>query len=172
MYDWSYWLDHVTSPSNAFRIEDIGGGLYKITLAGTVMQQGTPQDQSHFNNIEGGIVDAHAATALLLNFARQVGWQKDDILSWIGKVNTVYAGTTNLTNAEEFPFHSAPQSVSIGASLDNTYYDVQTRVTTFSGSVGDVEISDKLVNGFKLSYTGSASSATIAWVVIPQIATF
>ena len=172
MYDWSIWLDHVTSPSNVFRIEDQGGGLYKITLAGTVMQQGTPQDQTHFNNIECGIVDAHTAVDLLLNFTRQLGWTKDDILTWLGKVNTVYVGTKELTNAQEFPFHDAAQSVSIGATLDNTYYEVQTKVTAFTGNVGEIEVSDKLTNGFKLSCTGSASSVTVAWVVIPQTATF
>ena len=172
MYDWTTWLDHVTSPSNVFRIEDQGGGLYKITLAGTVMQQGTPQDQTRFNNIESGIVDAHAAADLLINFARQLGWTQDDILTWLGKVNTVYVGTATLTNSEEFPFHSAPQSVSIGATLDNAYYEVQTKVTSFTGNVGEVVVSDKLTNGFKLSCTGSAPSVAVAWVVIPQTATF
>ncbi len=172
MYDWTQWLDHVTSPSNVFRIEDIGGGLYQITLAGTVMQQGTPQDQTHFNNLESGVVDAHAAVALLLNFTRQLGWTKDDILTWLGKVNTVYVGTKELTNVQAFPFHDAAQSVSIGATLDNTYYEVQTKVTAFTGCVGEIEVSDKLVNGFKLSCTGSASSVTVAWAVIPQTASF
>jgi len=172
MYDWTTWLDHVTSPSNVFRIEDQGGGLYKITLAGEVMQQGTPQDQTRFNNIESGIVDAHAAVDLLINFARQLGWTQDDILNWLGKVNTVYVGTATLTNSEEFPFHTAPQSVSIGATLDNAYYEVQTKVTSFTGNVGEVVVSDKLTNGFKLSCTGSAPSVAVAWVVIPQTATF
>ena len=172
MYDWTQWLDHVTSPSNVFRIEDIGGGLYQITLAGTVMQQGTPQDQTHFNNLETGVVDAHTAAALLLNFARQIGWSNDDILSWLGKVNTVYAGTTTLTNSQDFPFNDSKDSVSIGATLDNTNYEVQTKVTAFSGCVGEIEVSDKLVNGFKLAFTGSAASVTIAWVVVPQTATF
>ena len=172
MYDWTTWLDHVTSPSNVFRIEDQGGGLYKITLAGTVMQQGTPQDQTRFNNLEGGVVDAHAAVDLLLNFARQLGWTKDDILTWLGKVNTVYVGTKELTNTQAFPFHDVAQSVSIGATLDNTYYEVQTKVTEFTGCVGEIEASDKLTNGFKLACTGSASYVKVSWAVIPQTATF
>ena len=170
MYEWEYWLDHVTNPSNVFMLEDMGGGLVRLTLAGTVMQQGTPQDQAHFNNIESGIVDAHAASALLLNFARQIGWTVEDILAYLGKVKTIYTGTKNLTNSLEFPFNDSRQSVSIGAALDNTVYEIQTRVTASVGNVGEVEITDKLINGFKLSYTGSAPSATIAWVVIPQTA--
>ena len=172
MYGWPAWLDHVTDPPNVYRLVDLGGGLYQLTLAGTVMQQGTAQDQTHFNNIEGGIVDAHIASSLLLNFARQLGWTKDDILTWLGKVNTVYVGTATLTNAEAFPFHSSPQSVSIGATLDNSYYEVQTKVTEFSGCVGEIEVSDKLANGFKLSHTGSAKSVKVSWALIPLTATF
>ena len=172
MYDWTKWLDHVTDPSNTYTIHDNGNGTYTIALTGTVMQQGTPQDQSHFNNMEEGIVDAHIAAALLLNFARQAGWDKDDILTWIGKVNTVYVGTATLTNTEEFPFHSNPQSVSIGATLDNTHYEVQTKVTAFTGNVGEIVVSDKLTNGFKLACTGSTPSVSVSWVVIPQTAGF
>ncbi len=172
MYDWTSWLDHVTSPSNCFTITDNGDNTYTIALAGTVMQQGTPQDQTHFNNIESGIIDAHTAAALLMQFARQSGWTQDEILAWLGKVNTVYAGTAVLTNSQVFPFNDSLQSVSIGATLDNTYYEVQTKVTAFVGNVGEVEVSEKLTNGFKLSFTGSATSATVAWVVVPQTATF
>ena len=175
MYEWTSWLDHVTSPSNCFVLKNLNTNEeipVIITPSGTIMQQGTPQDQTRFNNIEAGIVDAHSAVDLLLNFARQQGWTQDDILAWIGKVNTVYIGTKTLTNAQEFPFHDAAQSVSIGATLDNAYYEVQTKVTAFTGNVGEIEVSDKLTNGFKLSCTGSASSVTVAWVVVPQTATF
>ena len=172
MYDWTTWLDHVTDPSNVYNLVDLGGGLYRLTLAGTVMQQGTPQDQAHFNNMEAGIVDAHSAASLILNALRQTGWTQDDILAWLGKVNTVYIGTATLTNAEAFPFHSNPQSVSIGATLDNTHYEVQTKVTAFTGNVGEIVVSDKLTNGFKLACTGSAPSVSVSWVVIPQTAGF
>ncbi len=169
MYDWTTWLDHVTDPSNVFRIEDLGGGLYRITMAGTVMQQGTPQDQTNFNNIESGIVDAHAAAALLLNFARQTGWRVDQIEDYIKKKNSVIIGTASLTNSMEFPFNNSIQTISLGTSLDNVYYDVETKVTASAGNIGEIEVSDKLVNGFKLSYTGSASSVTVAWAVVPKI---
>ncbi len=172
MYDWTTWLDHVTSPSNCFTIADNGDGTYTIAMAGTVLQQGTPQDQTRFNKLESGVVDAHVAHTLLLNFSRQLGWTQDDILAWLRKVNTVYVGTVTLTNSAEFPFHSAPQSVPIGEMLDNTYYEVQTIVTAFKGNVGEIVISDKLTNGFKLACTGSAPSVTVAWVVIPQTSAY
>jgi len=168
MYDWEIWLDHVTDPSNVFTVVDNGNGTWTITPAGTVMQQGTPQDQAHFNNIEAGVLDAHAAHALLLNFARQTGWRVDDIEAYIKDQNIVYVGTTQLTNTLSFPFNDSQKSVSIGATLDNAYYDVATQVTESVGNVGEVEVVDKLTNGFKLRYTGSASSATVAWIVAPR----
>lgn len=44
MYYPTQWKDHVTNPSNCFNITKNDDGTYQITRAGTVMQQGTPQD--------------------------------------------------------------------------------------------------------------------------------
>ena len=65
MYDWEIWLDHVTDPSNVFTVVDNGNGTWTITPAGTVMQQGTPQDQALFTLV----VSASASgVAMLLSF--------------------------------------------------------------------------------------------------------
>ena len=66
MYQYTDWKDHVTLPANCFKITDNGDGTVTITPAGTVMQQGTPQDQTHFGNLEKGMLDAHTAALLLL----------------------------------------------------------------------------------------------------------
>jgi hypothetical protein len=162
MYDWTYWLDHVTSPSNCFRIVDNGDGTVTITMAGTVMQQGTPQDQTRFNNIEGGIVDAHAASALLLNFARQLGWRVDDL-----ETATVQeVGQKTLTNSETFPFNNSKSSVALANARDNKNYIVVIADVTGTGNVGEIEVTDRLVNGFKLAFTGSAKNVTVTYAVI------
>ena len=129
-------------------------------------------NEQDISGLEAGNEDSHLAVSLLLNFVRQIGWAQDDILAWLDKTNTVYVGSVTLTNSQEFPFNDSAASVSIGATLDNTYYEVQTKVTAFSGNLGEIEVFDKLTNGFKLAYTGSAASATIAWAVIPQSTTF
>ena len=169
MYPWTNWLDHVTDPANVFTITDNGNNTYTITPAGTVMQQGTAQDQAHFNNIEAGILDAHGAYGIFFNMARCLGWTVDDIKAYIAAANTVYFGTATLTNTLAFPFNNSQVTVSLGVTLPNAFYDVNTEVTAFDGCVGDVVVSNKLVNGFKLAYTGSAASATIAWVAAPQV---
>ena len=156
MYDWTHWLDHVTNPSNVYQLVDLGGGLVQLTLAGTVMQQGTPQDQTRFNNLEGGVVDAHAALALLFNYARQQAWE-------------IEHGTVTLTNSEKAPFNNSKQTVALATVRESTDYLVMYEVASYTeeaGSVGDIVISNKLINGFKMEFTGSTSSATVNYVVI------
>lgn len=156
MYDWTYWLDHVTNPSNVFQLVDLGGGLVQLTPAGTVMQQGTPQDQTRFNNMEGGIVDAHAALALLFNFARQQAWE-------------IEHGTVTLTNTEKAPFNNSRKTVNLATVRESTDYLIMFEVASYAkeaGSVGEIVISDKLINGFKMEFTGCTSSVTVNYVVI------
>ena len=156
MYDWTHWLDHVTNPSNVYQLVDLGGGLVQLTLAGTVMQQGTPQDQTRFNNLEGGVFDAHAALALLFNYARQQAWE-------------IEHGTVTLTNSEKAPFNNSKQTVALATVRESTDYLVMYEVASYTeeaGSVGDIVISNKLINGFKMEFTGSTSSATVNYVVI------
>jgi len=162
MYPWQNWLDHVTDPSNLFTVVDNGNGTWTITPAGTVMQQGTPQDQTHFNNMEGGILDAHAAASLLLNFARQTGWRVDALED----ATVQEVGTVTLTNSLKFPFNNSKQSVALATRRDNLNYIVVIVSVTGEGNIGEVEVTDRLVNGFKLNYTGSASSVAVTYAVI------
>ena len=199
MYDLQRWLDHVTSPSNVFNITKNDDGTYTITPAGEVMQDGTPQDQDHFNHMECGILDgaitagillnalrqldwatedktrtftgatlldADIAARLIMNLARQNKWDIEDIKAWMSEHDIVESGTKNLTNSLKFPFNNSQQSVSLSNARGTTNYIVLTEVTSFKGNVGEVVVSDKLTNGFKIAYTGSASAATVKYVVI------
>ncbi len=153
MYDWTTWLDHVTNPSNRFTVVDNGNGTWTITPTGTVMQQGTPQDQIRFNNIEDGIVDAHLAIGLLQNFARQNSW-------------IIEKGTTTLSNSEIFPFNNSIKTISLGKEFGGKDYIVLTEIETAQGNVGEIVVSDKLTNGFKIAHSGSAKSVTVKYTVL------
>lgn len=153
MYQYTDWKDHVTLPANCFKITDNGDGTVTITPAGTVMQQGTPQDQTHFGNLEKGMLDAHTAALLLLNFARQNAWE-------------VERGTKHLTNDAKYPFNSSQSSVALSLGRENGDYIVLTEVVETDGNVGEVVVSGKLTNGFKMAFTGSATTATINYIVI------
>lgn len=74
-------------------------------------------------------------------------------------------GTVTLTNSKEFPFNNSVRSVSLTKERASTDYIVTTEVKAFTGNVGEIEISDKLVNGFKISHAGSASSVTVEYMV-------
>jgi hypothetical protein len=153
MYNWTKWQDHVTDPANLFNVVDNGDGTWTITPAGTVMQQGTPQDQVRFNNIENGIVDAHVAIQLLLNYARQ-------------NLLEIEVGTIVLTNTQAFPFNDSQQTISLAKSKENSDYIVIPEIMSAVGNPGEIVISDKLVNGFKIAHTGSAKSVTVKYTVI------
>lgn len=153
MYQRTYWQDHVRVPDNTYNIKSNGDGTSTITPAGKVMQQGTSQDQSHFNNMEVGISDAHAAIGLLLNFARQNAW-------------VVERGQVDLTNTGIYPFNNSAKTVALDTVQDVTDYIVVAEAASAAGNVGEIVATDKLANGFKLGYTGSAKSATIKYTVI------
>lgn len=153
MYDWTTWLNHITNPSSLFNVIDNGNGTWTITRAGEVMQKGTPQDQVHFNNIETGIVDAHLAIGMLLNYARQNGWE-------------IERGSIDLSNSESFPFNNSVQTISLAKEFGSKDYIVLTEIENAKGNAGEVEISDKLTNGFKIGFNGSAKSATVKYTVL------
>jgi len=154
MYNPTPWKDHVTNPSNCFNITKNDDDTYQITRAGTVMQQGTPQDAAHFTNQEDGIWELFACYGLLLNYARQMGWD-------------VERGSINLTNtAKPYPFNNSQKTVALQMQRPSRDYIVITEASNVKGNLGQIEVSDKLSNGFKIAYTGSATAATINYIVI------
>ncbi len=153
MYERSYWQDHVVSPSDTFTITDNGDGTYKIERYGTIQQQGTSQDQTHFNNLEEGVSDSQLMGMMLLNYARQMGWEVEE-------------GSVTLTNSAEYPFNNSQATVALATARESTNYLVMIQSITDDINVGEIKVTDKLTNGFKMAYDGSAASATITYTVI------
>ena len=153
MYQRTYWQDEVRSPSNRYVVTDNADNTKTIVRAGTVMQPGTFQDQDHFNNMEVGITDTQIAVQMLLNALRQNEWE-------------IERGEVSLTNSAVYPQNNSVQSVALQLPKENGDYVVLAEVKSFSGNVGEIVVSDKLANGFKIGYTGSASAATIKYTVI------
>lgn len=154
MYEPTSWLNHTTDKPGRYHItKNEDDGTYNITRAGEVMQQGTPQDQAHFNHIEAGVFDAHIAVALLLDALRQQSWE-------------IETGEIVLTNTADFPFNNSVKSVSLVTHRENGEYIVIPVATAPTGNIGDIVVSDRLTNGFKLAFTGSAPSVTVKYTVI------
>lgn len=137
MYKGTKWLD---------RVEDAD--------TGEVLQEGTNQSAGNFNNMEGGIADASTAAALLLIAAGNMLAEQ-----------TVEELVVELTNSASYPFNNSQKTVSMKTRRTTTYYIVEAEVVESDGEVGNIIISDKLVNGFKVRYDGSAKSATIRLII-------
>ena len=163
MYYPTKWLDHVTEFPNRRVITENGDGTSMVVKdQGEVIQQGTPQSATNFNNMEIGIFDANITMSLFMNFARQMGWRVDAL-----ETATVQeVGTVSLTNSQKFPFNNSQKSVALTNRRDNLNYIVVIVAVTGTGNIGEVEVTDRLVNGFKLNYTGSAPSAAVTYAVI------
>ena len=133
MYKRTFWLDKVVD-----------------TDTGEVIQEGTDQSAGHFNNAEHGISDVNLAAALILISssltAEQVATEER---------------TITLTNSQSYPFNNSMQTIALATARNFTDYTVEAEVLDHSGNVGDVRIFDRMLNGFKIAYDGSAKSATI-----------
>lgn len=178
MYQITVWVDESDEFENRFRETDNGDGTITHTKErGTIYVVGTPQDAAHFNNLEYGVLDAHTTISLLLNALRQLGWHVEEateprITSLEGRATELeqhqvaMTGSVTLTNSLAFPFNNSLKSVALDHSLENTNYDVVILSVTATGNPGEIEISDRQVNGFKAAFTGSASSVTVNYAVI------
>lgn len=111
-------------------------------------------------SLEAEAFDNSISFGLLLNYIRQ----NED--AWNAKGFTARHGTVTLTNTQAFPFNDSKQTVALSPALPDTTYAVITQITSAAGPAGEVEVSDKLVNGFKLNTTGSASSVVVDYIVI------
>lgn len=104
--------------------------------------------------------DGDVASKLLINALRQHIWQSED------EELTCEDGSVTLTNTKKFPFNDSKKSVSLAKTQKNTKYVIIAEVTSVAGNVGDINVSDRLTNGFKMAFTGGAKSVTVKYYVI------
>ncbi len=165
MYKQTEWKDHVTQYPNRRRITNNGDGTQDVEKAqGEIIQQGTAQSATNFNNEENGIQDAHIAAHIMgfgnLHQQRQnEKHQAQTDAEILGETKTV-----TLTNTAPYPFNSTednPVTVALATTRKNLYYTVEATVTDHSGQVGEIHITAKALNGFKVSFDGSGKSVTL-----------
>ena len=169
MYSRTYWVDHALSETNKFTIKQVSGDVHTIVPYGTVMQQGVPQDAAHFNNIEETLSAHEIALGLHSNALMQ---HMDEIkknaalAEVVDKLHTVETGTVTLTNSAKYPFNNSQKTVALAAQRNTPAYVVITEVKSFVGNVGEIVVSDILANGFKIAFTGSATSVTVEYKIL------
>jgi hypothetical protein len=139
MYDIIKWYDEVKDQN------------------GNLLQEGTLHDEVNMNRMEEGIYQANLLASMLVQKELQ---QKKVLAALEGET-----GQITLTNSETFPFNNSVQTIAMEKQRDTLDYRVSVEVISSDGVVGDIIISDKQLNGFKIEYTGSATSATIKYYV-------
>lgn len=134
-YNRTYWVDHVTDQ------------------AGKVIQQGTFQDQHHFNNMEVGLSDLSLAQAIMAFKDIQEDYNIMD------ELHTMTLEQTGL----KWPFNNKENTVALVQLRENTNYSVEVAVLGYSGGrLGAVRVLDRARNGFKLLHDGSATTVRVA----------
>ncbi|MBR3742379.1 MAG: hypothetical protein IKN04_18305 [Clostridia bacterium] len=108
-------------------------------------------------------MDKSLAVKLVLSALKTLKWEAED-----GAL-ICEEGTATLTNNLKFPFNGSKKSVALTKTQRNTSYAVIASVQSSTGDAGDVIVSEKLTNAFKLEYTGAAKSATVKYIVIGGI---
>ncbi|GHV42649.1 hypothetical protein FACS189490_12050 [Clostridia bacterium] len=81
-------------------------------------------------------------------------------------VNPVISNVAELTNTLAYPFNNSQATIALSPAKQSTDYVVLTETNDINGAVGNILISDKQNNGFKMAYTGSAASASINYIVL------
>jgi hypothetical protein len=79
------------------------------------------------------------------------------------------AGTVVLTNARQYPFNDSRRTVALRDEIPDGRYTVITELSCQEGEAGDICVTDKAVNGFKIEYTGSGASATVRYSVLREL---
>ena len=156
MYQYVLWKDHAVDPAHTYKVTENADGTITLTRVGKVIQQGTNLSAENFNRMEAGIFGA-AGTALETAMMVRKAMDKAEALEGI-------VLTVDLTNSQKYPFNNSQKTVAFpsAAVRNNKDYTVIVEVQTVAGGfVGDIKISDKMLNGFKIQYSGSATSATL-----------
>ena len=104
--------------------------------------------------------DGDTASKIIINALRQHIWQNEE------DAPVCEEGTKTLTNSRKFPFNDSKETIALVNRQPNTRYTVIAEIPASAGNIGDIRISDKAVNGFKMEFTGGAKSCAVKFYVI------
>ena len=148
-YNRTRWMDHVVQYPNRYTETSAGGNMVtEIPAPGEIIQQGTAQSAANFNNMEEGIVESTE----MADYLATLVWANHSGLEAI--------------KGEHGQVTMTPVSVSLTKKRDTTDYTVETEVLEETGGcVGNITVFDKLQNGFKMRFDGSAKSVKVRYTV-------
>ena len=153
------WKDHVTQFSNRYKeVNNEDGTITHEAVEGEVIQEGTPQNAENFNDLEQRVFASGEVAGLAL---LKVKMAESRIKGLQGEIIE-----TTLTNTKEYPFNNSKKTVALKTPRGNLDYTVNVEADADgAGGVGDIKITDKQLNGFKIEYTGAAKSVSVKCTV-------
>ena len=167
--------EYVEDTQIGYQVGDFCTYDHKFYQCNTAIAAGGEEwDSDHWdavpigNLLHAAIVKIGAATldTTATDLSAAINEHESDIIALDARTDVI-TGTVTLTNDQPYPFNNSIQTVSIADTRDNMDYVIDWVVTASSGgNVGDILISDKLLNGFKIEFTGSATSVTIKYLVV------
>jgi len=117
-------------------------------------------------DVEAVQIQARANELAVREIVASLLQDERQIAKLVTAASATETGTITLTNTKAYPFNNSKVTVAITNTRQNLFYDVETEVTAYSGGLpGDIIVSDKQLNGFKLEFDGSAKSVTIAYKI-------
>lgn len=140
IYDKTIWIDHVVDSDT-----------------GEVIQQGTPISGNRLNKSEDGIFENRELTSLEMQQILELKRNAENFNVEIGRVT--------LSNNQAYPFNNSKITIALKKPRNSLDYEISTELVSSNGEAGDVIVSDKQTNGFKLEFTGSATTATVKYFV-------
>lgn len=148
------WKDHTVEYPNRFKKTESGDYVVLDKAPGTVKQQGTPQNASNFNKMDLAALEAMLMASENTRNLIHIGNVVDGMVGVIVEAE--------LKNTQEYPHNNSIKTLQIPTPRNTKDYTVTVEpVAVKGGAVGEFEISDKLLNGFKVKYTGSAKSVSV-----------
>ncbi len=137
MYDRNFWQDHIVDEET-----------------GEVLVEGTMQDAEHFNNMEEGIFEAHETGTFAVEMMGKMERKQKSLEGEIIQAT--------LVNTQPYPFNDSETTIALTTPKTNKNYVVTPEVVSATGGgVGEFTIKDKMLNGFKISFSGGASSVVV-----------
>lgn len=158
-YQRTIWENHVTEFDDRYtEQQNDDGTVTHIPVEGEIITQGTAQDEIHFNNMEEGIF---AANELGAEAVRVLLHHEQALQQLSGE-----KGTLTLTNSQAYPFNNSRKTVALTRPRQTLDYTVTIEAAAIGGgAVGEIVITDKQLNGFKIEHTGSAAKVSVKFIV-------
>lgn len=153
------WKDHVTQYSNRYKeVQNADGTITHEEVEGEVIQEGTPQNAQNFNDLEERILASGEVAGLAM---LKIAMAESRIKGLQGEIVEDI-----LLNTKDYPFNDSQKTLALVTPRGNLNYTVEVEASTKdAGGIGEIKITDKQLNGFKIEFCGNAKEVNVKCTV-------